>query len=164
MVDHIKDVPLGIQQRDEVLTVNRGAWQERGAQRDQTTDLTWLVVGVEIEVETVLAGAGLRHLLQRDVHVCVRWVLQHTPSLFGRLARDVSERITPEGIHPREVVAIDDDRPDMHGPILRVERTLQLRFAHRGTSLDPAIRGRVAELIVRASTGSLVRAQATATP
>src|SRR5215471_6820920 len=47
----------------------------------------------------------------------VLWVTENHPAVFRRLARHVMKRRLPKGNRAVEVVAMNDDGPDLHSPL-----------------------------------------------
>ena len=62
---------------------------------------------------TPAAGTPLA-TLEREIGTFVLWVTENHPAVFRRLARHVMKRRLPKGTRAVEVVAMNDDGPDLH--------------------------------------------------
>src|SRR5262245_59713004 len=76
---------------------------------------SWPPSGAPSPVDT---GSGVKEVatLEREIGSFVLWVTDH-PAVFRRLARHVMKRRLPEGNRAVEVVAMNDDGPDVRSPL-----------------------------------------------
>jgi hypothetical protein len=109
-----KQVPLRVFEDDEVLVRPGGPGVAGRSDGEQPLHLPLLVVGVEVEVQPVLAGTWLRDLLEGHVHLGPAGVPEDDPAVLGGFPRDVPEGLLPERRHRVEIAAVDHDRADPH--------------------------------------------------
>src|ERR1700716_1594915 len=77
LVHHAEDVALGVLEEDEIPARLRSAGMDGRSKVAQPSHLLVLLVGVEIEMQTVLSGALLRNELQGDVDMLSVGVPEH---------------------------------------------------------------------------------------
>src|SRR5688500_15910551 len=111
-VDHAEEIAFGVLEHHEVLALFGGPGEAFGPQLEEALYLYLLVVGIEIEMQPVLSHPRLGHLGDRNVDVGTLGILEdheiHIP-----VALFVTEGVAPERGHPLEVVAIDDNGPNL---------------------------------------------------
>jgi hypothetical protein len=87
------------------------------SQSDQSLNFGLLVRGVEVEMKPTPAAGTPIATLERQIGTFVLWVTENHPAVFRRLARHVMKRRLPKGNRAVEVVAMNDDGPDLHSPL-----------------------------------------------
>src|SRR5215469_14069060 len=87
------------------------------SQSDQSLNFGLLVRGVEVEMKPTPAARTPIATLECQIGTLVLWVTEKHPALFRRLARHVMKRRLPKGDRAVEVVAMNDDGPDLHSPL-----------------------------------------------
>src|SRR6516162_11025311 len=87
------------------------------SQSDQSLNFGSLVRGVEVVMKPTPAAGTPLATLEREIGTFVLWVTENHPAVFRRLARHVMKRRLPKGNRAVEVVAMNDDRPDLHSPL-----------------------------------------------
>src|SRR6266571_1993008 len=119
-VDDTEQVALGILEDYEVFSRLPRPVAGR-AEAQQPFDLTFLVVRVQVEMQSASLG---RHPIDRDVgRVSLRVLQDHERvSGSGRPTWHVAKRRLPERQHSIEVVDVDHDRPDSHRAVLHDSR------------------------------------------
>src|SRR5438132_11788686 len=127
-LDHTEEVAIGIFQNDIVIT---RCVPPRIASRpdlDQPSHFVLLVVCVQVEMQSApFARALVRILVEGHIGSPPLWVTQNHPPALRRLFGEVVEGFLPERQHLLELVATDDDRPDLqlagHLPVILGEST-----------------------------------------
>ena len=84
------------------------------SQSDQSLNFGSLVRGVEVVMKPTPAAGTPLATLEREIGTFVLWVTENHPAVFRRLARHVMKRRLPKGNRAVEVVAMNDDGPDLH--------------------------------------------------
>jgi hypothetical protein len=87
------------------------------SQSDQSRNFGLLVRGVEVEMKPTPAAGTPIATLEREIGTFVLWVTENHPAVFRRLAWYVMKRRLPKGNRAVEVVAMNDDGPDLHSPL-----------------------------------------------
>jgi hypothetical protein len=87
------------------------------SQSDQSLNFDWLVRGVEVEMKPTPVAWTPIATLEREIGTFVLWVTENHPAVFRRLARQVMKRRLPKGNCAVEVVAMNDDGPNLHSPL-----------------------------------------------
>jgi hypothetical protein len=90
---------------------------ESAGESDQSLNFGLLVGGVEVEMKPTPAAGTPIATLEREIWTFVLRVAQNHPAVFRRLARHVVKRRLPKGNRALEVVAMNDDGPDLHPPL-----------------------------------------------
>src|SRR4029077_9583799 len=89
----------------------------RAPKSDQSLSFDLLVGGVEVEMKPTPAARTPIATLEREIGTFVLWVTENHPAVFRRFARHVMKRRLPKGNRAVEVVAMNDDGPDLHSPL-----------------------------------------------
>jgi hypothetical protein len=125
LVNDAESIAVGVYEDDEVVIWARLALVACRAKREQPLDLSFPVVGVEVEMHP--AGFTERwwllDLVEGDVWAFSGRVGEYDPTILWRRLHDVAEGRLPEREHLVETSAADHDRADpnlLPGAICRV--------------------------------------------
>jgi hypothetical protein len=115
LLNNAEEVSVRILEDDEVGSRLITPGISDGPQPDQSLDLGFLLIGVQVEVQPAAPLRACLSRLEREVRALPRRIAKNRPTVARRFAWHVLQGMLPECHHAIEFAAMHHNRADFHG-------------------------------------------------